>query len=164
MTNVVLDAPIHPVEGGSANDYDYVAGDPINNLDLDGERCWTGVAWTERVSYQDKDGNWKTKTKEHCNSVAKGVKRNLRGASAVVAKGLKCAGHVVKAFVIPPSSAGATLAEMGAALGGAGAGILYSANAAAIVLPASYLAVAGGAVVVGGIVVIAGLAILISEC
>lgn len=26
----------HPVEGGSANDYDYVSGDPVNNLDLDG--------------------------------------------------------------------------------------------------------------------------------
>lgn len=28
-----------PVEGGSANDYDYVSGDPINNLDLDGRWC-----------------------------------------------------------------------------------------------------------------------------
>lgn len=27
-----------PIEGGSANDYDYAAGDPINNLDLDGSR------------------------------------------------------------------------------------------------------------------------------
>jgi hypothetical protein len=26
----------HPVEGGSANDYDYANGDPINNYDLDG--------------------------------------------------------------------------------------------------------------------------------
>jgi hypothetical protein len=26
------------VEGGSANDYDYVAGDPVNNLDLSGTR------------------------------------------------------------------------------------------------------------------------------
>lgn len=29
-----------PVEGGSANDYDYVNADPINNLDLDGTLCW----------------------------------------------------------------------------------------------------------------------------
>ncbi len=28
-----------PVEGGSANDYDYVGGDPINRTDLSGE-CW----------------------------------------------------------------------------------------------------------------------------
>jgi RHS repeat-associated protein len=27
---------VDPVEGGSANDYDYVAGDPLNELDLDG--------------------------------------------------------------------------------------------------------------------------------
>lgn len=30
-----------PVEGGSSNDYDYVAGDPINNVDLDGQICWS---------------------------------------------------------------------------------------------------------------------------
>ncbi len=28
-----------PVKGGSANDYDYVNADPINNLDLDGRFC-----------------------------------------------------------------------------------------------------------------------------
>ncbi len=31
---------VDPVEAGSANDYDYVASDPINNLDLEGEACW----------------------------------------------------------------------------------------------------------------------------
>jgi RHS repeat-associated protein len=30
---------VDPVEAGSANDYDYVAGDPINSIDLDGLRC-----------------------------------------------------------------------------------------------------------------------------
>lgn len=30
---------IDPLEGGSANDYDYAAGDPINRTDLDG-LCW----------------------------------------------------------------------------------------------------------------------------
>jgi RHS repeat-associated protein len=31
---------VDPAEGGSANDYDYVAGDPVNRLDLDGRRCY----------------------------------------------------------------------------------------------------------------------------
>ncbi|MGH8989905.1 MAG: RHS repeat-associated core domain-containing protein [Acidimicrobiia bacterium] len=34
---------VDPIEGGSANNYDYVAGDPVNNMDLNGEACWTGV-------------------------------------------------------------------------------------------------------------------------
>ncbi|HZN12940.1 MAG TPA: RHS repeat-associated core domain-containing protein, partial [Acidimicrobiales bacterium] len=29
-----------PVEGGSANDYDYVSGDPVNQFDLQGTICW----------------------------------------------------------------------------------------------------------------------------
>jgi RHS repeat-associated protein len=33
---------VDPVEGGSANDYDYVDGDPVNNLDLSGTYCVTG--------------------------------------------------------------------------------------------------------------------------
>jgi RHS repeat-associated protein len=32
---------VDPIDGGSANNYDYVAGDPINRLDLDG-MCWGG--------------------------------------------------------------------------------------------------------------------------
>lgn len=33
------------MEGGSSNDYEYVGGDPVNGLDLDG-RCWQ--AWQKR--------------------------------------------------------------------------------------------------------------------
>jgi RHS repeat-associated protein len=36
---------VDPVEGGSANDYDYVNGDPINQTDLDGKRCWSWLRW-----------------------------------------------------------------------------------------------------------------------
>ncbi|MCB1030172.1 MAG: hypothetical protein KDA95_02470, partial [Acidimicrobiales bacterium] len=31
---------VDPIEGGSANDYDYVAGDPVNSFDLDGLCRW----------------------------------------------------------------------------------------------------------------------------
>lgn len=34
------------IEGGSSNDYDYAAGDPINNTDLNGEWCLGGFGTT----------------------------------------------------------------------------------------------------------------------
>lgn len=34
-----------PIEGGSANNYDYAWGDPVNNLDLDGRWCTAGKSW-----------------------------------------------------------------------------------------------------------------------
>jgi RHS repeat-associated protein len=34
---------VDPVDGGSANDYDYVAGDPVNLTDLDGTWIWFAV-------------------------------------------------------------------------------------------------------------------------
>jgi RHS repeat-associated protein len=33
---------VDPVAGGSANAYDYVSADPVNNLDLDGRACFKG--------------------------------------------------------------------------------------------------------------------------
>ncbi|MGQ0742872.1 MAG: RHS repeat-associated core domain-containing protein, partial [Acidimicrobiales bacterium] len=33
--------PVDPIEGGSANDYEYCFGDPINNFDVSGEFCLT---------------------------------------------------------------------------------------------------------------------------
>lgn len=50
------DDPSHPVEGGSANDYDYVYGDPINNLDLDGQWCWSRIGTTCTRYVKDKYG------------------------------------------------------------------------------------------------------------
>jgi hypothetical protein len=69
----------HPVEGGSANDYDYASGDPINNFDLDGERCWTGVARRETYEkWNEKKQRFETKTKEICRSAARGLERTVR--------------------------------------------------------------------------------------
>jgi RHS repeat-associated protein len=37
-----------PVEGGSANAYEYAGGDPVNNFDLTGEKCEGSQAWIKR--------------------------------------------------------------------------------------------------------------------
>lgn len=42
---IALDQPSNPVEGGSCNDYDYVCGDPVNGLDLDGRADWSKGDW-----------------------------------------------------------------------------------------------------------------------
>jgi RHS repeat-associated protein len=73
-----------PVEGGSANDYDYVNGDPINNFDINGDYCLTGVARHETVRYKDKHGHWKTRQKEICRSITRGAARNARGAGHAI--------------------------------------------------------------------------------
>ncbi|MCP2168212.1 RHS repeat-associated core domain-containing protein [Goodfellowiella coeruleoviolacea] len=39
---------VDPVEGGSANDYDYVNGDTINNTDLD-EACFWDLCIIEGI-------------------------------------------------------------------------------------------------------------------
>ncbi|MCA1704220.1 MAG: hypothetical protein LC808_13530, partial [Actinobacteria bacterium] len=41
-----------PVDGGSANDYEYASGDPINGLDLDGRRSWwQNIEWGTSVGW-----------------------------------------------------------------------------------------------------------------
>ncbi len=53
-----------PVEGGSANDYDYVNADPINQFDLNGLFCMTG---------KNPNGS--------CRSLARGTKRVVKRAA-----------------------------------------------------------------------------------
>lgn len=47
-----------PVEGGSANDYDYGNADPINNFDLDGRWCLTGTKKNGRCRGAQKIGRF----------------------------------------------------------------------------------------------------------
>ena len=69
-----------PIEGGSANDYDYAEGDPVNNFDLTGEYCVTG---------KNKNGS--------CRSIARGTRNLVNRPSSTVgraiaaANGAKCA-------------------------------------------------------------------------
>ena len=37
---------VDPIEGGCANDYAYVHGDPINQMDLSGKSWWNPTSWT----------------------------------------------------------------------------------------------------------------------
>ena len=74
-----------PIVGGSANDYDYVNADPINNLDLGGTRCAFGVKARHRVRSSGRNGHRPTwKTVETCNG-AREVGRNVRRGAAPVA-------------------------------------------------------------------------------
>jgi len=73
-----------PIAGGSANDYDYVNADPINNLDLGGTFCMTGVARRDRfikrwVVHVDARGRRRRTPvygeREVCRSITRGVTR-----------------------------------------------------------------------------------------
>ncbi|QXC60974.1 hypothetical protein KSP35_22110 [Aquihabitans sp. G128] len=40
---------VDPVEGGSANDYDYTSGDPVNGRDLAGTMCFIKCGWRRKA-------------------------------------------------------------------------------------------------------------------
>ena len=69
---------VDPVEGGSANDYDYVEGDPVNQFDLAGTYCLTG---------KNKNGT--------CRSITRGVKRSTRFRRRLGVQVNGCVGYVV---------------------------------------------------------------------
>ncbi|WP_281178541.1 RHS repeat-associated core domain-containing protein, partial [Amycolatopsis jejuensis] len=69
---------VDPVEGGSANDYDYVVGDPINAVDLDGS-MW---GWLSAVV------NVVTRVAE--------VVSNIPGPIGAIASGLAAVGNAVQ--------------------------------------------------------------------
>lgn len=72
MTRTILDRPSDPIEGGSANDYDYADADPNNNFDLNGEFCTTGVARTQRWTTRDANGKVHRHSKQICRSMTRG--------------------------------------------------------------------------------------------
>nr|BFE54071.1 PA14 domain-containing protein [Saccharothrix mutabilis subsp. capreolus] len=88
---------VDPAEGGSANDYDYVNGDPINDTDLDGRwpnwgKVWSGIKNTAKRALDN------------------GI---VRGIAVGVAVGLVCVGTAGVGCAIGVGFAA------GAALGGA---------------------------------------------
>lgn len=73
----------HPIEGGSANDYDYAFGDCVNNYDLDGRLSTKG--WFGRY--------------EKCMSAYKGL-MNFYSAISIDVHG---AANALSQFMIPPT-------------------------------------------------------------
>ncbi|XVV04502.1 hypothetical protein ACQPW3_03535 [Actinosynnema sp. CA-248983] len=74
---------VDPVEGGSANDYDYVTADPINETDLDGQWSWRGL-WNKAKSVAGAVGR-----------AAVSTGRYLYQNAGTIATGLAIAGLVV---------------------------------------------------------------------
>ncbi|RJQ86676.1 hypothetical protein D5S19_11055 [Amycolatopsis panacis] len=70
---------VDPVEGGSANDYDYVAGDPINATDLDG-RMW----------------GWLSAAVNAVTHVAEVVSEWVPGPIGAIASGVAAVGNAVQ--------------------------------------------------------------------
>lgn len=74
---------VDPVDGGSANDYDYVNGDPINDTDLDGQWPDWGKAWNATKNFAKK-----ALDNKYVRGIATGL---VVGAVCVGTAGIGCA-------------------------------------------------------------------------
>jgi RHS repeat-associated protein len=106
---------IDPVEGGTSNDYTYV-DDPNNQYDLAGTYCLTGVARTEIVWKEDKNG-WRKVKKNICRSISRGAGRVARSSTY---NGSQWMSHTFIVAVPAGCGIGALAAGVGCIAGAAG--------------------------------------------
>ena len=93
---------VDPVEGGSANDYDYTNADPINSTDLDG--LWPSCGWCKKAW-----GSVKKTVKKHRHAIV-----NIGIGAAAAAAAAACIASVVCG--VGMATAGAVALTAGGAL------------------------------------------------
>jgi RHS repeat-associated protein len=128
---------VDPVEGGSANDYDYTMADPINQYDPNGDRCWLGVAWKEQVpkyktvKVTDSKTGKKTKqkvldgykTKEHCRT-GKGVAKTVVKTATQFVPGCIAAGSYGAGWGSMVPGVGTVAGAVGGCVAGGASGVI----------------------------------------